>query len=61
MAAGHRAAADNPFTSALDMQGGGGVNVPFVIFFGFVFLCGSLVYCFEEHMPLPASRGGGLI
>ena len=56
MAAGHRAAADNPFTSALDMQGGGGVNVPFVMFF--VFLCGSLVYCLEEHMPLPASRGG---
>ena len=23
--------------------------------------CGTLVYCFEEHMPLPASRGGGLI
>ena len=27
-------------------------------FFGFVFLCGAIVYCFEEHMPLPASRGG---
>ena len=49
-------APDMQFTSALDMQGGGGVNVPFVIFF--VFLCGTLVYCFEEHMPLPASRGG---
>ena len=49
------------FTSALDMQGGGGVNVPLIIFFDFVFLCGTLVYCFEEHMPLPASRGGGLI
>ena len=31
------------FTSALDMQGGGGVSVPFVIYF-FVFLCGAIVY-----------------
>ena len=51
-------ALDLQFTSALDMQGGGGVNVPLIIFFEFVFLCGTLVYCFEEHMPLPASRGG---
>ena len=48
------------FTSALDMQGGGegGVSVPFVYIVCFVFLCGAIVYCFEEHIPLPASRGG---
>ena len=58
MAAGHRAAADNPFTSALDMQGGGGVNVPLIIFFEFVFFVVLLCIVLRSICPSPPLEAG---